>query len=199
MTKITSVRNFSKIFANLRRGDCLFFDIDQTLLLCGLDKYHDAPQLTEKELATQIRIAQEMGVQVYGLTARDVEREAKTVEQLKDVGIFFSNIIYAPSIIISDDEKEPQKAHALKKHLASLSSKPKRVVVVDDLKDQLDAIEMEFGSDDPTLILYHYERLQYQPITKQDKFPDSLNDFRLVNALGGGTKSTFKIHNPIKR
>ena len=200
MSKIISVSNFTKVFTNLKRGDCLFFDIDETLLFSGLDRYQDTPELTENELAAQITTAQEMGVRVYGLTARHDKFADKTIQHLEQLGITFAEVIHAPSITNDQGEQQLQKAKTLKKYIDALcasdsDTKPKRVIVIDDLKQQLDDIETAFSANDPSLILNHYDRLEYQPITKQIPFPPNLRDFSKVAALGGGTESTFKIHN----
>jgi len=120
MSKIISIDNFSKVFANLKRGDCVFFDIDETLLFSGLDRYQDTPELTENELAAQIKTAQEMGVRVYGLTARHDKFADKTIQHLEQLGITFAEVIHAPSITNDQGEQQLQKAKTLKKYIDAL-------------------------------------------------------------------------------
>ena len=50
MALLKLITSASNAVANLRQGDVLFFDIDETLLLCGIKKYEDAVSLTEDSL-----------------------------------------------------------------------------------------------------------------------------------------------------
>ena len=184
------------ILDHLKAGDCYFFDIDDTLLLCGEDKYVDTPELTEIALTTRIKSAQERGIRICALTARDPKFSQETIQQFKKVDIEFSAIIFAPSIE-SNLTIELQKAQKLKAYLESLDTKPMRVIVVDDMQEQLDYIAQQFAAIDIALILYHYQRIEYQLSTREDRFPINLAGYTITHSLGGGTKSTFKLTNPL--
>lgn len=51
---IQTISNLTEAIANPASGDWMVFDIDETLLLTGINKYHDAPQLTESGLVAEI-------------------------------------------------------------------------------------------------------------------------------------------------
>jgi len=196
---ITSVSN---AVANLRQGDVLFFDIDETLLLCGIKKYEDAVSLTEDNLPLLIEKCKEIGIKIYGLTARDLAFQIQTVKQLQDVNIHLSEIIHAPSQK-THNGKIYTKGDTLKKWLEKTKLDAKRILVIDDSKEQLFSIQESFNHlSDNALILYHYVRprfKQFHPIEPrllETSFPIHLNDFKLQHALGGSTKSTFLITAP---
>lgn len=78
-----------KIKYNLRRGDYLFLDVDDTLLLCGHgeNKYQTAALIGETELADVIRHTQDSGIIVCGLSLRSIEFKEETEKQLEIVDI----------------------------------------------------------------------------------------------------------------
>ena len=192
MFKFESIPSVSKAIAQLRQGDVLFLDIDETLILCGLLKYEDPVELTEQDLPTLIKNLQESNIPVYGLTARQAKFTEHTLQQLKTVDIVFSEIIYAPNL----KNKTPQKGQALLNWFLATPKglRPKRILMIDDQKQQLEGIESSFNQQaDVSVIGYHYQRPHYQPLTKHDAFPITLDLYTKIQSLGGGTNSTFEI------
>ena len=107
---IKTVNNITDAIANPATGDIIFFDIDETLVLTGFNKFSDAPRLTEPELASAIVNLQERGIQVMALTARSPETAAQTIEQLTTLGIHLP-VIHAPH--------KQGKGRVLRAHLES--------------------------------------------------------------------------------
>ena len=202
MALLKLITSASNAVANLRQGDVLFFDIDETLLLCGIKKYEDAVSLTEDSLPLLIEKCKEIGIKIYGLTARDLSFQMQSVEQLHDVNIHLSEIIHAPSQK-TNNGKIYTKGDVLRKWLQKNGHNPKRILVIDDSKNELLSIQESFSHlSDNALILYHYIRPKFkqfhhiEPGLVEASFPVHLNDFNLQEALGGSTKSTFLITAP---
>lgn len=201
---IIGINNISNTISNLRQGDYLFLDIDDTLVLLGIKKYKDEAICTEKNIISQLKCLKESGLHIIGLTARKNKHVTQTECQLNRLDIELEHIIYAPSLI-DETTKEPilQKGIRLEEYINSLppSCKPKRILVIDDNAKQLANIASRIENCQIPYILYHYQRKIHGSIhhyaNDAADFPETLNDFTEVQSLGGGTQSTYKIINII--
>jgi len=196
--------NITKIYealSNLRQGDMVFLDIDQTILWPGIEKYLDKPTLKETRLPELIKQLQQSNIKVIGLTARKEERAETTKTQLELFDIKLDEIIYAPSYIDDAHVKHMRKGNKLKSYLKECPTIPKRIIVIDDNKEQLDAIN-EVVNELPK-VLYHYQFPNYYQLPRYeetceylDKLPESMDGYTEIQPLGGGTQSVFKLTNP---
>lgn len=171
---IATLKNLS-----LKVGDVLYFDLDDTLFLSNVN-FDALPELTEKQLVDEIQHLRQSGIKVYALTARSSQEV--TVAQLKALNIEFDDVLYAPM-----QGDRCMKGEVLKKHISEMPTRPKRVVMIDDLKEQLEAIDQAFEHDEISLNLYHY---RYVPNLKLDPtgyFPDDLSGYTLERSLDDGT------------
>lgn len=197
--KFDVITNITSTIENLRQGDYLFLDIDDTLLLTGFIKYQHSTRCTEDNLPTTIRQLQESGIKVIGLTARAEQFNEETIKQLNQHTIKLDHIIFAPSEKDNSKNKQSTKGEALIAFLSQLpdSSKPKRVLMIDDMLANLNDIAKKWNTDLPDLLLYHYKpciklNLNLTPESFH-QFPDDLTHYTQIESLGGGTKSTYKL------
>ncbi|GAB4391280.1 MAG: hypothetical protein Tsb005_00420 [Gammaproteobacteria bacterium] len=192
------IRNINSIrekIANLRQGDSVFVDIDNTLLLTTTKRsIHDTkPQATEAFI-NDLKLLKERGIKVVALTARTESTAQNTINQLKAIGIGhgeIAEIIYAPE----------SKGLALANYLEQHSSESiKRVLMFDDLQENLDDIAQHVKRSDIELLLYLYHYPQHQALpntTHQQVFPADLSDYIEIKPLtGGSTHNTFLLRNP---
>ena len=196
-TNIQTIKSITAAIANPASGDYLFVDIDETLLLTGINKYADTPQLTESGLPAEIKRLHERGIKVIGLTARKEKYRAATLQQLKKLGITLSDIIFAPSEKITDGSKLLRKAPGLQAYLSQCEPQPQRIFIFDNDLAQLQHLQQAFAATGTQVHLKHYQPRHDQPIAiyqpHQHLFPAELNGFHVVKALGGGTNSVFSI------
>lgn len=196
----TVIKSVTDAIANLRQGDYLFLDIDDTLVVTGLIKYQGTVSLIEKSVVQQIKVLRESGIHVIGLTARKLRFKQLTHSQLQSVDIQLDDIIHAPSDHSRDESTT--KGVFLKQYIEQLSSssmKPKRIIVIDDNIKQLNSIAVAMSQEMMPCVLYHYDRPLHYPVNVHQKkvdFPDRLDNFTQITSLGGGTRSTFLIKNP---
>jgi 8-oxo-dGTP pyrophosphatase MutT (NUDIX family) len=196
MPFILAVESISQSIATIQPGDWVFFDIDDTLLLSAIRRYEGIPELSESELPSQIKNLIDRGIKVCGLTTRSVLYTTQTLQQLLDLGIILSDLIHASTPEAPDTET--LKGHALRQYVDSSLEKPKRILVIDDSKEALEAIETSFSTSELPLLLYCYLRTEYQTLTHPVDFPINLRDFTKIEPLGsGGTASVFRITNEI--
>lgn len=181
-------------FKDLRSGDYLYLDIDNTLLLTAFDRYGSKVALTELELASEIERLQASGVEIYGLTARDGSHAGQTIEQLASVGIRLKSVIHAPKI-----DGKLQKGKALRHHLTTLPLLPRRIVVMDDMKAQLENIAAGLSVNNPPVCLYQYKRLKTLQLNKTRRIPLRLKGYEVEKSLDGGTRSTYLLSHPINK
>jgi len=196
---ILPLSRFSSVFAQLKSGDVLCIDIDDTLLLPARNKYKDEAFLTEEDLLTQLAYLRERHVRLLALTARRIEDKAKTEQQLKQLGIVLDALIFAPTIHLTK-KNLLQKGIVLANYFRTVSFTPKRIFVIDNDEAQLKAIAYEKNMPAP-IVLYHYVRPQRQGLSlllnpANTFFPENLAGFTQVKSLGGGTASTYCLHNP---
>jgi len=193
---ITSITNLSQAISNLKSGDCLFLDIDDTLLLLGIQKYIDDCIPTEPGLLQELQHLHERKIRLIALTARKHQYKTQTEAQLKKNGIILDDIIHAPNIRIHH-QKCVQKGLAVVHYLTTLPIQPKRILVVDDKREQLEDIFSHTKSLDIPCVLLHYVRPQHQALLQQASalFPESLAGFTVQENLGGGTASTYHLYN----
>lgn len=121
-------------------------------------------KLIESKSPSSIKKLQEIGVKTIGLTAAmggeidKVSIEKRRVEELKRVGIDFSNSFELPETIFSNFKKvifgkppvfkngilftnENDKGQVLVKFLKTIDWKPKQIVFIDDRLDHLQTVE----------------------------------------------------------
>lgn len=195
---VSTIVCITEALSNLRQGDFVFIDIDDTLLLTGLEKYRDRVEVSEPDLARTIAILRESRIPVVGLTARSARFSEQTLFQLNQLKIVCDHIIHAPSKSMVDGTRQMQKGIALQNYLNTLIHKPKRIIIIDDNYAQLENIR-ESAENEIPLLLYHYIRPHRQAVPKRSDFPESLDEFTQVTSLGGGTRSTYKITNPVTK
>ncbi len=193
--------------ANLRQGDYLFLDIDDTLLFEGFSSEMRMPiekgdyVATEKTLAQLIAILRKSGIHVIGLTARPNRFKETTEQQLKKAGIELEDILYAPSKRSETNTHIVQKGKVLKKYIADLPTltkpKPKRILVIDDTYAQLLDIEKEMEEVGIPMLLFHYQPKLHQAINNKKliPFPETLDHFTEITVLEG-KKHAYIIRNP---
>lgn len=92
-----------------------------------------------------IRKLQDEGVRVMALTSRNMVLLEATLRQVKSTGIDFSrtsphkNSTYFHEGILFSDNNYP-KGEALNAYLKDINFKPKRIILVDDLKKNLESV-----------------------------------------------------------
>jgi len=190
----------NKTLGNLREGDVVVLDIDETLLYNATKKYGEiAPVLTEKTLLKQLAFLRETNRPVILLTAR--RNEAQTITQLALLGLPYDALLFAPNEgdVEASHDKKPAKGEVLIDYLLKnpeLIKKTKRLIVIDDREEQLEAIiAAKLEHDDLNEI--ELKPYQYQPVTKclssdtDDRFPSTLDGIKVKKSLGGGTSSTY--------
>ncbi len=98
-----------------------------------------------------IRDLQNQGVAVMALTSRDMELLEPTLRQVKSVGIDFSKSCPKASsryihegILFADDDYP--KGPALLAYLKKANFRPSRIILVDDLKRNLDSVGRAAGA-----------------------------------------------------
>ena len=196
-TKIQTITSMTTAIANPAAGDYLFVDLDDTLLLTGINKYADTPQFTESSLSTELDRLRERGIKVIGLTARKHEHRAATMQQLSTLHYTLDDVIFAPTDKSAKRHPRLQKASALKSYLQQNKLQPKRLFVFDNDLSQLQDIQQSFADSGLQLYLKHYQPRHDQPIAihqqHQQVFPPRLDGFHKQQALGGGTNSVFSI------
>ena len=199
---IKTVNNITEAISNLASGDIVFFNIDETLILTGYKKFSDAPRLTEPDLADTIMRLQERGIRVTGLTTRSTKKELETTEQLEVAGIKIP-VIFAPDIQQADGSIISTKSGMLRHYLTMTEAsygKPKRIFVFDHSRAQLEIIATQCSDLPIPIFLKHYVTTAYQPVNvNRDTnaiFPEKLDGFVKLDALGGGTASVFSIGHP---
>lgn len=122
-------------------------------MYCAIDKFHDAPALSEKRLVLALKSIKESGHLIILLTARKDRFAEETKRQLSQLGLSFDVILHAPNESTEDgaDQKHSTKGEVLKAHLASLSAESlsgiKRLIVIDDKAENLAAIESSLSDD----------------------------------------------------
>ena len=198
---IQAITNLTKAIANPATGDWIFLDIDDTLLLTGLSKYHDQPRLTETELAAEISRLRQRGIHVVGLTARKEKYADVTRAQLTMLGVELDDVIHAPDLK-AGNKHHLQKSLAFNNYLTTMQKigkKPRRIFIIDDLITQLEDIAAHYQWQDIPLFLKHYQRPPFaiMPAPTEEDFPTSLANYVKVKSLGGGTESVFLIQDKI--
>lgn len=204
---ISTITNLATAISNPRSGDCIFLDLDDTLLLIGLEKYKIQPDLIEKEIVSVIKMLRERGIKVMALTARQLKYAKKTLTQLRELGIELDEVIHAPSLPTNNKSlsKVPQKWLALQNYVYShqqevQSGQLKRLFVFDNDINELNKIEEYCQNLGVSVHLKHFNLAEYLTPTEHSKgFPETLDNFTQYQYLDGGTGSTLKIINPLTK
>src|SRR3990167_4098251 len=199
---IKRVTHLGQAISNPIAGDWIFLDIDETLLLTGIERYKESVHLTESNLAEDIKRLSERYIKVIGLTARHHQWASQTLEQLKQAGIELDEVLHAPNIH-ENGKIYPQKGSCLQSYLEKQKkhnkASPKRVFVFDDIYRNLEDIQKNCKLKEIPVFLKQYEQAHYQDVQCNDEtaqlFPQSLDGFKVVQSLGGGSNSTFLIQN----
>lgn len=108
-------------------------------------------RLVEPITPQVIRDLQDRGIAVMALTSRDMELTEATLRQVKSLGIDFSKTSptrkskYFHHGILFADKNFP-KGPALLAYLEGTGVKPKRIILVDDLKKNLESVGNSIGA-----------------------------------------------------
>ncbi len=192
--KKTKIDSLIAAFKDLRAGDALYLDLDNTVILNDIHQYQDKVRETEKALAKEIRRVRDSGVKVYALTARQKGLSQVTESQLASLNITFDEIIHAPTDH-SDGRRRSMKGEALLSHLDGFKELPKRIIFGDDLAKQHDAVSSALQGSakykNIPLELWCYSRPAKLSLHANDIFPETLSGYSVYKSLGGGTNSTY--------
>lgn len=189
----------TNILSNLRQGDAVVLDIDDVLFRNPTKKSGELlPKLTESGLPALFSRLNESGHTVILLTERDHQFHDQTVSELEKLGIKYTTLIHAPRV---EGGLDKTKGEALLTYFTDVTEKDgksiKRLFVIDDNQDQLDAMKEALETRSQTSKLDAFFHC-YQPSTTMldidnDAFPKTLNEIQIMGSLGGGTLSTYKV------
>ncbi|MBA3813692.1 MAG: NUDIX domain-containing protein [Alphaproteobacteria bacterium] len=203
---IIMVKNLSEMDKTagvvVQPGDWVVSDIDKTILNQGSGANEEIlnldPKFVEMVKSWQELNAQESNpskhITILFLTARKLKNEEKTREQLKRLG-FSENIeiIFAPNDK-SFGGKIPTKGKALINRLeGATKSMPRRLIMIDDLKENLINIYDTFQNDItykniPLKLLCRETRTKmYESPDSDICFPKTLTDLTYIRHLSGGS------------
>ncbi len=185
------------VLGNLPPGDAVVLDIDNTLFRNVVDKYGDgAPKPTEKNLSTLFKYLRETGHPVILLTARKESYRDISLKQLEQLGFEFDTLLHAPSQQVSAVSNTAMKGKVLADYLSDKDYR--RLHVIDDKLKQLKAIAAALQESEPfrdlKSFLYHYQPTSQLLQTNEYTFPETLNGLTEPKSLGGGTESTYQLH-----
>lgn len=202
------LRTPSQLQDKIRPGDLIAFDIDKTIMKTGEHKYEEQSDLLNLDLGLSQFIdnwhksypasEQTKQIQVIFLTSRSPQSEQQTQEQLQKLG-FSANIpiIFTPNLK-EGATKRITKGQALLRYIEDQSNTPKRIIVLDDLKANLDNIDQTFKKSPFRSIPLNLflKQVSYKLFESTDhpktftgtsKFPNQLTKFTYVKHIGGGS------------
>jgi hypothetical protein len=210
---ITKIQNISDMDQTVgivvQPGDWLILDIDETILQRGKDSNQEILNLDPKvvemvknwQALNQIEKNPQKHITTLFLTARKLKYVKKTREQLKTIGFPEDiEIIFAPN----DREgstKTPTKGRALNKRLEEASIKPRRMIVVDDLKVNLADILNSLQNNEvhKHIPLKLVQRRTNTKICESseiaNQFPKKLTNLTYVKHIGGGSGGVHVLRN----
>ncbi len=184
------------VLGNLPQGDAVVLDIDNTLFRNAVKKYGDAPKPTEKNLSALLKYLRETGHPVILLTARKESHRDISLKQLEQLGFEYDELVHAPSRQDSAASNTATKGEVLANYLSDKNYK--RLHVIDDQLNQLEAIAAALQQSEPfrdlKCFLYHYQPTSQLLQTNENAFPETLNGLTEPKSLGGGTESTYRVH-----
>lgn len=187
-------QKISEILGNLPQGVGVVLDIDETLIFNAVDKYGElSPTLTEPDLPELLKYLKETGHPIILLTARKDRFQEETIAQLKKLNIYYDDLLYAPN-----KDGQSTKGAVLAKYLHKNHERFKlnKYYFIDNEPAQLESVEQAFEENDVLQVKCKLYKLPTTLLTddyRKEGFPESLDTIRLGAALGGGTKSTFKV------
>lgn len=204
-SRISKITNLTNAISNPARGDCIFLDLDNTLWLTDIKRYKGKLSLIEPEIISAIKMLRERGIKVIGLTARKSKHTDETLKQLQEVSVQLDEVIHAEDqdADVPGNKAEPYKWQALLDYAAShqneiKSGELKRIFVFDDIIEQLEKIEKNCPDIGVPVFLKHFTMPEYLATVDQvGSFPETLEDYCQYKELNGGTRSVFKIKNPV--
>ncbi len=201
--KIKNISEMDRAGVIVRPGDWIVFDIDQTVLREGRAFNQEVlnldPKVVEMVKDWQVLNTTEVNPQkhitIIFLTARSFAREEATKEQLKKAG-FPENIeiIFAPNDRRSG-AKTSTKGNALIQRLEKAQVKPHRIIMIDDLKENLmDVYNSLQNNETHRHLLKSLKLLKRKVNTKiyessdlLDRFPKELTGLTYVKSIIGGS------------
>lgn len=201
---IKKIKSINDFVYDIKRGDTVFFDIDDVILLTGTKRTQHVVKSAEPGVATAVRYLQERGIKTYGFSLRQKKYAKQTIQQLKSISIELDDIIYIPR---SKDDKANfpvMKGKLLQKYFQRLgvNMDETRMVIIDNNITHLKKLDSLLATFKIPYTLYQYKRPLHQSILPNQKdnlfFPENLKPYSHVTSINGN-KNQFNVTNPASK